>query len=79
MINRKAAAVSMETELYDRAKKRAVALGFPTFSAYMVQLLRADLIKRGELTLQEEPAPPAPVTEERKEVAYTNPKRTRKP
>lgn len=63
----------MEPELFDRAKKRASKLGFSTFSAYMVQLLRADLIKRGELTLQEddttEPLPP------RVEVKYEQPKR----
>lgn len=56
MINRKAAAVSMEPELFERAKKRARQLGFPTFSAYMTQLLRADLIRRGELSVLEEQA-----------------------
>ncbi len=79
MINRKAAAVSMETDLYDRAKKRAAALGFPTFSAYMVQLLRADLIRRGELSVQEEHSPPSPPPESRSEVVYDKPKPTKKP
>lgn len=55
MIHRKAAAVSMEPDLFQRAKKRSKELGFPTFSAYMVQLLRADLIRRGDMTLMEEP------------------------
>lgn len=72
MTNRKAAAVSMEPELFERAKKRARALGFPTFSAYMTQLLRADLIARGELTVKEEAAEP------RREVKYEKPKPSRK-
>ena len=75
MIRRKAAAVSMTPELFDRAKKRSEALGLPSFSAYMVQLLRADLIARGELSIAEELTPP--VTTSRAEVQYPKPKRKR--
>lgn len=79
MIRRKAAAVSMEPELFERAQKRARELGFNSFSAYMTQLLRADLIKRGELNILEEPATAPLVTEQRKEVQYSKPKRAKKP
>jgi hypothetical protein len=76
MINRKAAAVSMEPELFERAKKRAKKLGFSTFSAYMTQLLRADLIRMGDLNIQEEAQPaPFPV---RQETQYEPKKTTRK-
>ena len=73
MSQRKAAAVSMENDLFQRAKKRAADLGFPTFSAYMVQLLRADLIARGELSIRED-AQPAPVPP-REDVVYPSAKR----
>jgi len=77
MTTRKAAAVSMESELFERAKKRAKDLGFSTFSAYMTQLLRADLIARGELSIKEDQVPTA--TPPRKEVTYeTPPKKTKK-
>jgi hypothetical protein len=76
MSQRKAAAVSMENDLFKRAKKRAADLGFPTFSAYMVQLLRADLIARGELNIREETGPaPVPPCEE---VVYQPAKRSKK-
>ena len=55
MSQRKAAAVSMEEALADRAKERAKALGFSTFSAYVVQLIREDLVSRGSLVMREEP------------------------
>lgn len=55
MAQRKAAAVSMEERLFEAAKERAQALGLSTFSAYVVQLIRADLAARGEMTLREEP------------------------
>lgn len=77
MIRRKAAAVSMEPELFERAQKRSRELGFPSFSAYMTQLLRADLIRRGELNIMEEPTAPPPVTEARAEVHYPKPKKTK--
>lgn len=54
--NRKPAAVSMDPELYDRAKKRARDLGFATFSAYVVQLIRADIIGGGAIAVHEEAA-----------------------
>lgn len=77
MTTRKAAAVSMESELFERAKKRAKDLGFSTFSAYMTQLLRADLIARGELSIKEDQVPPS--TPPRKEVTYeTPPKKAKK-
>lgn len=56
MAQRKAAAVSMEQALADKAKERAHALGFSTFSAYVVQLIRQDLMQRGEMTLSESPS-----------------------
>ena len=55
MPKRKAAAVSMEEGLHEESLKRAHALGFSTFSAYVVQLIRADLAQRGEMTLRESP------------------------
>lgn len=54
----------MEEALAEKAKERAKALGFSTFSAYVVQLIRSDLVNRGEMTLQEMPASepvPAPI------------------
>ena len=45
----------MEQVLADQAVERAKALGFPTFSAYVVQLIRQDLVNRGVITLQEMP------------------------
>jgi hypothetical protein len=65
---RKAAAVSMESALAEKAKERAHALGFSTFSAYVVQLIRQDLIDRGEMTLKEAPA--AEPLPDRREVEY---------
>lgn len=54
---RKPAAVSMDPDLFDRAKSRAKALGFPTFSAYVSQLIRADIISNGNMNvLAESPA-----------------------
>lgn len=72
MAQRKAAAVSMEPAMYERAAERAKSLGFSTFSAYVVQLLRADLRERGELTLKEEAAEttPPPKTRPAKKVDY---------
>jgi len=45
----------MDARLNELAKLRAEALGFSTFSAYVVQLIRQDLAQRGELHLREEP------------------------
>lgn len=45
----------MEQSLADQAKDRAHALGFSTFSAYVVQLIRQDLMQRGEIKLSENP------------------------
>lgn len=71
MAQRKAAAVSMDPAMYERAAERAKSLGFSTFSAYVVQLLRADLRERGELTLKEEAeTTPPPKTRPAKKVDY---------
>lgn len=43
----------MDRDLYDRAVERSEALGLSTFSSYVVQLIRKDLIARGDLTLKE--------------------------
>lgn len=43
----------MDPEQHNRAVERAKALGFATFSAYVVALIRNDLIERGELTMKE--------------------------
>lgn len=64
---RKPAAVSMDPALFERAKARAQALGFATFSAYVSQLIRSDIISGGGMSVLEE-QPAKPVTEERKEV-----------
>lgn len=78
MTTRKPAAVSMDPDLYKRAKERSIALGFPTFSAYVTQLMRADLVSRGELTIQEDAGPPAPPVEMAQPVRYEKPKRPRR-
>jgi len=71
MAQRKAAAVSMDPAMYERAAERAKSLGFSTFSAYVVQLLRADLRERGELTLKEEAeTTPPPKTRPANKVDY---------
>lgn len=54
--DRKAAAVSINLDLYERSKARAKALGFTTWSAYVVQLIRSDLQSGGTLSVHEEPA-----------------------
>lgn len=46
----------MEETLNKQALERARALGFSTFSAYVVQLIRNDLIQRGDMRLHETPA-----------------------
>lgn len=89
MAQRKAAAVSMEEALFERAKKRAERLGMSTFSAYVVQLIRKDLAERGALSIREsssllenaeampelpEEAPANKVTYEAKKAAKKKPK-----
>lgn len=56
----------MDPSMFEEAKERAHALGFPTFSAYVVQLLREDLRKRGVITIQETNEPPPVVATNRK-------------
>ncbi len=46
----------MDPEMFEAAKERAQALGFSTFSSYVVQLLRADLTQRGRMVLEENSA-----------------------
>jgi hypothetical protein len=55
MAKRKSAGVSMDPEFEALAKQRAQNLGL-TFSAYINQLIRADLQERKPLSLYEEPA-----------------------
>jgi hypothetical protein len=61
------------------AKARAKRLGFPTFSAYVTQLIRADLAKgEGGMLIEETPAPKA-VEAKRTETVYTPAKKTARP
>ena len=54
---RKPAAVSLEVDLYERSRVRARSLGFPTWSAYIVQLIRNDLASGGGMNIvQDAPA-----------------------
>lgn len=56
-IIRKPAAVSIDPELYANSQERAKALGFNSWSAYVAQLIRADLAADGELNIiKEQPA-----------------------
>jgi hypothetical protein len=57
MAKRKSAGVSMDPEFEALAKQRAQNLGL-TFSAYINQLIRADLLERKPLSLYEEPTFP---------------------
>lgn len=59
----------MDPQMYEDAKARAKRLGFPTFSSYVCQLIRADLANGGESMLIRETTTP-PVTELRKDVVY---------
>lgn len=68
----------METALADKAKKRAKALGFSTFSAYVVQLIRSDLINRGEMSVQEMTAEPSEPLPPRQEIVYPKPAKKKK-
>jgi hypothetical protein len=54
MAKRKSAGVSMDPQFEALAKQRAQNLGL-TFSAYINQLIRADLQERKPLSLCEEP------------------------
>ncbi|MDR1190505.1 MAG: hypothetical protein LBK60_02425 [Verrucomicrobiales bacterium] len=51
MAKRKSAGVSMTPEFEGMAKRRATDLGFSTFSAYVNQLIRSDLMSGGPLTI----------------------------
>lgn len=61
MSARKNAAVSILDELYERSRTRAKSLGFTTWSAYVVQLIRADLATRGGLSVAEDSASAEPL------------------
>ena len=73
----------MTEDLFDRAKERADSLGLTTFSAYVVQLIRADVAARGAFVLSESDAaklPPESMAETPiKGTVYPVPKPTRKP
>lgn len=75
--DRKAAAVSINIDLYERSKARAKSLGFTTWSAYVVQLIRADLSAGGGLSVRED-APSALIDAlpPRREVRYQSQSQT---
>ena len=77
--------VSMDPEMGSDAENRAAKLGFRSFSAYVQNLVRADLMDGGDLTLREKPAnsnqsaaDQAAVTALVKSAAYSLTPRTRK-
>ena len=78
MPQRKAAAVSMTEDLFERAKERAESLGMTTFSAYVVQLIRADVAARGSFVLSEVTAPSAPASSAPEKTQYPSQKQARK-
>lgn len=59
MAKRRPAALSIRPEEYEAAKARADGLGL-NFSAYVNSLIRADMVTRGPLTIQETSAPLPP-------------------
>lgn len=78
MPQRKAAAVSMTEDLFERAKERAESLGMTTFSAYVVQLIRADVAARGNFVLSESEKTPSPEPSTPQKVVYASKKLTKK-
>ena len=62
----------MDPDMFEEAKARAQALGFSTFSSYVVQLLRKDLSSRGRMVLEEDvqPLPPPPPVKTNRRVNY---------
>ena len=67
----------MEHDLAEEAQQRARSLSL-TFSAYVVQLIRRDLVARGEMMIRETPSTePMPPRQEVK--AYPKPQRKKKP
>lgn len=78
MAQRKAAAVSMTEDLFDRAKERAESLGLTTFSAYVVQLIRADVAARGAFVLNESESPLAVDSKAAEKVVYPAKKQGKK-
>ena len=60
MAKRKSAGVSMDPQFEIQAKARAKALGFSTFSSYVNQLIRADLLHGGSLVLSTDEENAAP-------------------
>jgi hypothetical protein len=71
MNHRKPAAVSMTAQLYEQAKARAHELGFPTFSAYVCQLIRSDIHHGGQMSIVQESAPSAKIPPREGDVTYT--------
>ncbi len=78
MAQRKAAAVSMTEDLFDRAKERAESLGLTTFSAYVVQLIRADVAARGAFVLNEFETPSEAELNASEKVVYPAKKQAKK-
>lgn len=65
--------------MFEEAKARAKRLGFPTFSGYVTQLIRADLASGGSGMIIEETITAPPVETKREEVVYTPAKKPPRP
>jgi hypothetical protein len=61
--------------MYEDAKARSKRLGFPTFSAYIVQLIRRDLSSGSTGMLIEETTYTPSVPARQGEVIYSKPKK----
>ena len=60
----------MDPQMFEDAKARSKRLGFPTFSAYVVQLIRADLSSGGSGMLVEETPATVPIKTKRADIVY---------
>ncbi|WP_395735137.1 hypothetical protein [Prosthecobacter sp.] len=56
--------------MFEDAKARAKRLGFPTFSSYVVQLIRADLGSGSSGMLIQETTTTPPITTKREDTTY---------
>jgi len=64
----------MDPLMFEEAKARAHSLGFSTFSAYVVQLVRDDLRERGALIVHEDVQhPDAPASSNSKSASQISP------
>lgn len=69
----------MEQDLAEEAQSRARSLSL-TFSAYVVQLIRRDLMARGQMTISETPASSQLIPPRQPDTKYPKPaKKPRKP